>query len=397
MSDVIALRHRSQIPLLLALALAAPVFAAQPSEYEQYLLELVNRARLDPAGEVSLLSDPNFWDGAPDLNEGLEPGTISATPKQPLAFHPLLIDAAQGHSQWMIDNDTFSHYSPGGADPGDRMAAAGYPFTPPWGWGENIAYQGTTGTPDVQTFLDLIHGNLFGDAGIDGRGHRINLMNEAFQQVGVGVVLGVYSANGKSYNTVMATQDFAYNASGPLVTGVAYDDVDSDGFYTPAGSEAVGGLTVEVLSPGSETVVASSVTFASGGYTVEVPPGIYDLRFWGQGRLERLNDVDLSAGLSVKVDAVDLGALIAGDANLDGQTDDADYTVWADQYGSSGAAWTDGDFNGDGAVDDADYTLWADHYGLSGNTPEPATLAMLGISFGLIRRSRRRLQGCSRL
>jgi hypothetical protein len=53
-----------------------------------------------------------------------------------------------------------------------------------------------------------------------------------------------------------------------------------------------------------------------------------------------------------------------GDANLDGSVDGADYTVWADSYGSVGDLGADrGDFNCDNLVDGADYTIWADNYG----------------------------------
>jgi Big-like domain-containing protein len=54
---------------------------------------------------------------------------------------------------------------------------------------------------------------------------------------------------------------------------------------------------------------------------------------------------------------------IPGDANGDGAVTDADYTVWADNYGASSADPSMGDFNGDGDVTDADYTVWADNYG----------------------------------
>ena len=46
-----------------------------------------------------------------------------------------------------------------------------------------------------------------------------------------------------------------------------------------------------------------------------------------------------------------------------GAVTDADYTIWADNYGATGATPAMGDFNGDGLVTDADYTLWADNYG----------------------------------
>lgn len=54
-----------------------------------------------------------------------------------------------------------------------------------------------------------------------------------------------------------------------------------------------------------------------------------------------------------------------GDFNQDGVVDIADYTVWADNFGQSGAH-VHGDGNGDGTVDIADYTIWADNFGSTG-------------------------------
>jgi hypothetical protein len=47
---------------------------------------------------------------------------------------------------------------------------------------------------------------------------------------------------------------------------------------------------------------------------------------------------------------------LAGDYNRDGNVDAADYAVWKQQYGATGANPADG--NGDGKVDAADYTVW---------------------------------------
>ncbi|MBN1941725.1 MAG: PEP-CTERM sorting domain-containing protein [Phycisphaerae bacterium] len=87
---------------------------------------------------------------------------------------------------------------------------------------------------------------------------------------------------------------------------------------------------------------------------------------------------------------------ILGDANLDGSVDPADYTIYADNYGT-GTTWAQGDFNLDGFVDPADYTIYADEYGntASGSpvnpTPEPATMSLLGVGALALLRRRSRL------
>src|SRR3712207_1183737 len=104
---------------------------AQPTAYEQYFLELVNRARANPGAEAARLGI--------DLNQGLTAGTIANTAKQPLAMNQFLNDSAQAHSDWMLATDTFSHTGANGSSAGDRMKAAGYVFTGSWTWGENIS------------------------------------------------------------------------------------------------------------------------------------------------------------------------------------------------------------------------------------------------------------------
>jgi CARDB protein/F5/8 type C domain-containing protein len=68
-------------------------------------------------------------------------------------------------------------------------------------------------------------------------------------------------------------------------------------------------------------------------------------------------------------------APIPGDANGDGHVTDADYTIWADNYGQPGGL-QQGDFNNDGQVTDADYTLWADHYGQQASASVPLQTAV---------------------
>src|ERR1700722_15216736 len=78
--------------------------AVYPDAYEQYMVELINRARMDPSGEAQR----DFI----DLNEGItDPSQqISPDPKQPLAINPDLDDAAITQAQWLMANTTLSTF-----------------------------------------------------------------------------------------------------------------------------------------------------------------------------------------------------------------------------------------------------------------------------------------------
>ncbi|MEM6853982.1 MAG: choice-of-anchor tandem repeat NxxGxxAF-containing protein, partial [Planctomycetota bacterium] len=113
--------------------------------------------------------------------------------------------------------------------------------------------------------------------------------------------------------------------------------------------------------------------------------------FNNQGQLAfGLAFTDLTSGLFV----ADTIATLLGDYNGNGTVDAADYTVWADNFGSTTNLAADG--NHDGVVDAADYTIWADNFG-SGNAsaislstiPEPASGLVL---FGMVLATGRRLR-----
>ncbi|MEM8494855.1 MAG: dockerin type I domain-containing protein, partial [Planctomycetota bacterium] len=89
----------------------------------------------------------------------------------------------------------------------------------------------------------------------------------------------------------------------------------------------------------------------------------------------------LSETLTLTLVGEVVSALLLGDYNGNGEVDAADYTVWADNFGSTSALAADG--NGDGVVDAADYTIWADNFGAGTASslglviPEPTTLGLL--------------------
>ena len=233
---------------------------AEPSVYEQYMIELVNRARENPQAEAMLYGI--------NLNDGLSPGTITSDSKQPLAPNEFLIDASRSHSQWMLVNNIFSHTGAGGSSAGDRMGDAGYVFSGSWTWGENIAWNGTTGTLNITQSIESQHEGLFKSSG-----HRTNILNDNFREIGIGSVEGQFNI----YNALMTTQNFAKSGSNFFLTGVAFDDaVTDDSFYTIG--EGLAGITIEAVRT-SDNALFSTTTMSAGGYQIALDTGTYNITF----------------------------------------------------------------------------------------------------------------------
>ncbi|MBS1301750.1 CAP domain-containing protein [Loktanella sp. SALINAS62] len=219
---------------------------------EQYLLELINRARLDPAAEAERQGL--------DLNAGLKAGTIGTDARQALAPNAMLEDAAEGHSVWMLENDSFSHGGQNGSNGGDRMRAEGYDFTGHWSWRENLAWRGVTGTSiDVGAAILAHHEGLFGS-----ETHRVNTFAPQLREIGIAQVTGQFTHDGIDYAASMMTQNFAVAGTDGFVTGVAYDDRDGNRFYSIG--EGVKGVAIH-------SGAASASTTAAGGYALAVTPG----------------------------------------------------------------------------------------------------------------------------
>ena len=246
---------------------------------EQFLLELTNRARLDPAGEAAR--------NGIDLNAGLTAGTISTQSKQVLASNADLDAAASAHSLWMLKQDVFSHTGDGGSSPGDRATAAGYDWT---AMGENIGFTGTTGTLNLQAAVEQIHNALFVSSG-----HRVNMLNATYTEAGMAAEVGIFTQGGLSYNAAMVTEMFGTTGSTVFLTGVAYTDSDLDKFYSMG--EARAGVTFSAQGQ-------STLTATAGGYGIGLT-ATPALAVTGQaGSLAFSATVNLSLG-NVKLDVVD--------------------------------------------------------------------------------------------
>ncbi|WAS92757.1 CAP domain-containing protein [Nannocystis punicea] len=96
-------------------------------------------------------------------------------PAGPLTMDPALRCAARMHSKDMNDRNFFDHTNPDGEPPWDRMGKAGYGNYS--NAGENIA----GGSPDAAGTMDQW---------MNSDGHCANIMNPAFEHIGVGYYPG---------------------------------------------------------------------------------------------------------------------------------------------------------------------------------------------------------------
>ncbi len=148
------------------------------SYWENFLLQLVNESRADA---------------------GLKP----------FAFDAELVNAAGRHSDWMIQQDVFSHTGAGGSSAGSRIKAAGYTWT---AYGENIAYISGSGAASIdEADILRIHENL-----MNSPGHRANILSGNFAEIGIGITQGDY----KGRPAIFVTEDF----SRPTATEAAEPD-----------------------------------------------------------------------------------------------------------------------------------------------------------------------------
>ncbi len=103
---------------------------------------------------------------------------------QPLLMNERLRRLARSHSQDMLSRGYFSHYTPEGLSPFDRMNAAGIEYTYA---GENLAM-----APSVELAMQGL---------MNSPGHRANILNPNFNKIGIGAIDGgIYG--------IMFTQEF---------------------------------------------------------------------------------------------------------------------------------------------------------------------------------------------
>ena len=303
------------------IAIASPAIAqtqysiGYPSPEQQYMVELINRARANGGAEATRLGLSGLQEGPPNINGELF--TIANT-AQPLSWNPLLFNCAQNHAKLLNNNDQFflgvSPHTFGGMTPEQRINAAGYPmnlgqeyngpktasgfFPGPENVAENISFGSGpfTGAKLIATILSQ-HNDLFTDQTVSGRGHRMSTMLTYWREIGIGVNAGLDNGQGNTWDSLYTVQNFGKQTnSTPFITGIVYQDTNGNGFYDPG--EGIGGIRVDVT--GSSFF---AVTSPSGGYSVPVPGnGSYTVTFSGGSISTTQRSASVAGLLNTKVD-----------------------------------------------------------------------------------------------
>ncbi len=320
-------RFRPVLQDLEARCLLSSTDTPQPTAAEQYMLELINRARANPAAEGQRLlaiaqSDPVIAaaTSTDNLNQFLQ--VIDGYgPEPPLAFNSGLIEAALDHDNAMLAaNDQF--HSTAGYLNNPQIATdddgqAYFPTgTTNWATGENIfAYSGNVpaGSSD-QAYADYFEEAFLLDWGNPDFGHLENLLAPGpaeapsgtypFSEIGIGLVTGVSPTTPPDPNNLIAanrglnvgpaivTQEFGWNGGNAFLTGVVYADSDHNNFYTPG--EGLGSVTIQAVGQNGQGTFQTQ-TWDAGGYSLQLPPGTYNVEASG-GNLPTAQSTTITIG-----------------------------------------------------------------------------------------------------
>ena len=309
-----------------------------PSAYEQQYLEYINRSRADALVEAQRLTnetDPSIQSAYASF--GINPQNIvnqftaevnsGAIPQhaQPLSFQPQLLEAAELHTLDQYTNMFQGHVSsnnpPAPFQPGDtlgnRLSRVGYQGSA----GENV-YSYAASVANGHAGFDVDWGNVsdpsslnynptFNGQGMQNPpGHRLNLHNASFSEVGIGVINGTNGSVGPQ----LVTEDFGNSGTSRYVTGVVYQDLNGNHFYDIG--EGRSGVRIDV--DGSAFFAISA---ASGGYSVPLSQdGTYTVSFSGGGYSTFSTNATV-VGQNVKVDDLVTAISSMGDFNRDSPRD----------------------------------------------------------------------------
>ena len=271
-----------------------------PTDLEQYMLELINRTRANPAAEGQRLmalaqTDPLIHQATANWNlNTFYPVISSYPPEPPRAFNPRLIDAALVETNAMLAGNTQKH-SPTGflTNPSVADDTDGLPYLPTgntsWATGENIfAYSQGVNATSPTSYADFFEAGFLLDWGNPDFGHLKNILAHGpsgsdlsagvapFSEVGIGLVTNVDPTvpptAAANVGPAIVTQEFGWRQGVAYLTGTFYLDAQNSGIYAPG--EGYGNVTIRAQGTNGQGTYQTQ-TWSSGGYSLQLPPGTY--------------------------------------------------------------------------------------------------------------------------
>ncbi|MDF3013851.1 MAG: hypothetical protein K0Q78_2055, partial [Cellvibrio sp.] len=103
-------------------------------------------------------------------------------------------------------------------------------------------------------------------------GHRENILNANFRELGVGQKQGYFFTDGNNYLSSMLTQNFARSGSSYYLTGVVYSDNNNNDFYDVG--EGLSGIIITFNGK-------SYPVYGTGAYTIPISNGTYNITVTG--------------------------------------------------------------------------------------------------------------------
>ena len=276
---------------------SAPARAADPTADQQYWLELINRMRRDPSGELARLvnfSSPGVWAATKSADPTVQFAldfygtnaavlqtqwnTLSAAP--PLAWNSSLANSAIDYSNLMVQRQQQSH-TLDGKSLSQRILDGGYSAQflevgeSLFAYTQNV-FHGHSAFAIDWGDDDSLSGNGFGTGIQTPALHREAMMDGLFKEIGIGFQTGIIPpGNGNSLGPLAVTHHFGsqYRYTGTdyvadtIVTGVVHtDNVLADAFYTPG--EGLANVMIQVWDTFTATLVTSGQTNAVGGFNL---------------------------------------------------------------------------------------------------------------------------------
>ena len=362
----------------------ATTAAVELTAEEQFFVELVNRARIDPTAEADRLGV--------GVNEGLSgDDQLTSTPKQVLATNSVLADAADAHSRDMIDRDFFAHTNPDGVTASQRVRDAGYINARGQGGGNVAAGENLNlisawpelDRSDLEALIEQHHLALWTSTS-----HRPQILTDSnlVSEIGIGIQDGIYTGTASSgterdLDASLVTQKYGVTAiTRTFITGAVFADGAEDNDFYNIGEGRGGGRVVatnvetgeqfagEVNAVGGYNILVGSTTHYSSGSQADQEAATYRLTLEQDGESYTLDgtvDVD-QTNVKADFDLSDLSADPVADPTFAGEPvvrfhDDVvrwSYFADGDWFDASLTLATDayrvglpGDFDGDGDTD----------------------------------------------